>query len=647
MRGRHGDAAAESRYQRALHGIAERRLTGLDRGERAAVMLLIGMSGIAVFVSALVIFDKSAVDIDSEPTWHGVNGVMIVGGLVVATSLLAAALRPGEKSGASGRVLTVAEVALPYVGLAALGFTVLILDPTSLGAASRAVALAVWICLVAGCLWAIRRAPTHPTRLLERSQAMKILVPAVLLLLLAALAAVVGRSTWVVDFVLAPTITLVAFAAVAVLPALSTTVAAKGLDTLHNRGTQVAEKVRDRPWMLFFVALVKLAIIAGLLLGYRNQEQPESKVGSSWSAWLAGVALALLVMTLFSVNRRLTFSASDHLTVSRTTGLLVGAALGVVVIVALFIGLLPALRDKPLTIVAIAFVFMAAVWGSRIERRRRRIGAAAATVALAVLFPLWLLPRQKAPAPESAAVRSLQEVVTQTPQIQTPQVAQPINVDLVVYIIVPVLAVSVIALLVAIFVSGRRSWGVCLTAVVIWLLSRHVLAPMVASDMTDLNFDLVLTALLTAAAAFWAVRRRSPIDPFEIAATMTVTFFLIELPLLGGLMPNPLSVKLWLAVLALVTAAAGSIWSILADLAKPADQREGFIHLCTSTLLLYLLLALAWALNDGATALVQGISSLILNYFAIPLVLLLVAAAAVEQTTGHANSQASGPSQTA
>lgn len=637
----------ESRLHRIMHGINERRLTGLDRGERAAVLLLVGMSGIAVFISALIIFDTSGVDIDSEPTWHGVNGVVIVGGLVIATSLLAAALRPVEKSGASGRVSTVTAMALPYGGLAALGFTVLILDPTSLGAASTEAALAVWICFVAGCLWAIRRAPAYPPRLLARTPAMKIVVPAVLLLLLAALAAVVGRSTWVVDFVLAPTFTLVAFISVAVLPALSTTAAAKGLETLQNHGTHVAAKVHSRPWMLFCVGLVKLAAIAGLLLGYQSQGQAETHLGTSWSAWLVGAALALLVMTLFSVNRRSTSSASDHLAVSRTTGLVVGGALSAVVVVAFFIGVTPALRDKPLTVVAIASVIIAAVVGSRMERRRRRVGAAAATVALAELCGVWLLPQQKASAPESAVVRSLRAVVAQTPSIQTTQTAHPITVDLVVWIIVPVLAVSVIAVLVAVFVSGRKSWGVYLTAVVVWLIGRHLLAPMVASDMTDLNFDLVLTLLLTAAAAFWAVRRRSPIDPFEIAATMTVTFFLIELPLLGGLMPNPQSVTQWLAVLALVTASVAAIWSILADLVKPAKQQEGFIRLCASTLLLYLLLALAWALNDGATALVQGISGLMLSYLAIPLVLLLVAAVAAEQTTEYvASQQAPYPSPT-
>jgi bacteriorhodopsin len=90
-----------------------------------------------------------------------------------------------------------------------------------------------------------------------------------------------------------------------------------------------------------------------------------------------------------------------------------------------------------------------------------------------------------------------------------------------------------------------------------------------------------------------------------------------------------------------------AIWSILADLVKPAKQQEGFIRLCASTLLLYLLLALAWALNDGATALVQGISGLMLSYLAIPLVLLLVAAVAAEQTTEYvASQQAPYPSPT-
>ncbi|KLO31564.1 hypothetical protein ABW16_01610 [Mycolicibacter heraklionensis] len=630
----------ESRYQRLAHGIAERRLTGLTRGERAAVLLLIGMSGIAVFISALMVFDKSAVDVKSEPTWHGVNGVMILGGLAVSTSLLAAALRPSEKSGASGRVLTATAAALPYGGLAALCLTVLFLDLTSLGAASTMLALAFWICLAAGCLWAVRRAPTLPARLLERSQAMKVLVPAALLLLLAALAAVVGRSTWIVEWVLAPTLILVAFSAVAVLPALSTVGAAKGLETLHNRGTKVAEKVRVRPWTLFGMGLAKLAIITWLWLAYRSQGQSGSKVGTSWSAWIAGVALALLVMTLFSVNRRLTFSDSDHLTVSRTTGLLVGAALIPIVVVAFVSGVRTTRPDKLLTIIAIAIVIIAAVVASRMEQRRQRIAAVAATLALAVFSSLWLLPRQiGGTRPESTVVRSLREV--SNPPAQT---AQPITVGSALEIIEAVLAVSVVALLVATFASGRKSLGVYLTAVLVWLLSRYLVAPKVAPEMTDLNFDLVLTAVLTATAALWAAGRRGPIDPFEIAATMTVTFFLIELPLLGGLMPNPPSLKLWLAVLALVTAAVGAIWSILADLAKPAEQRDGFVRLCTSTLLLYLLLAFAWTLTDGATALVQGISGLVLSYLAIPLGLLLVAAAADEQTTEHATSrQASRP----
>lgn len=606
------------RYQRFRRGLAERRLLGLNRREKAAVALLIAATAIAVLLSALMIFGKSGVDWGSDTTWHGVNGVVILAGLVTATALLASAWRPGRTSGVASRVRTVTAVTLPYLGLVALCATVLLFNPTSPDPVSTTVvATVVWMCAAAGCVLVIRT--TTPTNaLLDSDRAVKIVVPAALLLLLAASAAGVTRSATEVGAVFQPTFALVGLGGLAVLPALSTAGAAKGLEKLHDRGALLGTKVRARPWLLVAGGLAKLSVIVGLWLEYRRRGKLETALDPSWPAWVAGTVLALVVLTLFAVNRRLTFSDSDHLSVSRAAGLLVGGFVGILVVLGLVIGLTLALGSQGLAVLALAIVIAAAVAAARITGRRWRIFAAATIVAFAALCPLWLPERHSGEA---------------GPALVDPPVpaAPPIGTDVAQSILWWVLGAAVTAAIVAALWKKRTSWLVYLAVVAVWVLGRHVVAGQLAPEMTMLNVDLPLTVLLTAAAGVWALGRRSTVDPFEIAATMTITFFLVELPLLGALLPNPPLVKLWLTVLALVTAAVGAVWGSTATLSKPAEQRDGFVSLCTSTLLLYLLLALAWTQADGAaTAVVDGIAGLVVGYLSIPVVLLLVAATAVE-----------------
>src|SRR6185312_3632762 len=112
------------------------------------------------------------------------------------------------------------------------------------------------------------------------------------------------------------------------------------------------------------------------------------------------------------------------------------------------------------------------------------------------------------------------------------------------------LVAGVIGVVVLIVVRRRLAWLVYLGAVLLWIVVLQVLKPWWAPDMTMLNLDVALTLLLTIAAVLLARGVQRDIDAFEITVTMAVTFLVIELPLISGLMPLPETITLWVAVTA-------------------------------------------------------------------------------------------------
>lgn len=112
------------------------------------------------------------------------------------------------------------------------------------------------------------------------------------------------------------------------------------------------------------------------------------------------------------------------------------------------------------------------------------------------------------------------------------------------------LVVGVLAVIVLIVAKRRLAWLVCLAAVAMWVVLFQVLKPRWAPDMTTLDLDLMLTLLLTVAAVVLARGMQREVDAFEITVTMAVTFLVIELPMVSGLMPFSDPIALWLAVAA-------------------------------------------------------------------------------------------------
>lgn len=97
----------------------------------------------------------------------------------------------------------------------------------------------------------------------------------------------------------------------------------------------------------------------------------------------------------------------------------------------------------------------------------------------------------------------------------------------------------------------------------------------------------VLILLMIVAAVLLALGRQRAIDAFEITVTLAVTFILIELPLIAGLLPYPETVKLFIAAVALLTPGLAALWAGTRMLAEPSEQRAGMSRLATSSLLYY------------------------------------------------------------
>jgi hypothetical protein len=140
-----------------------------------------------------------------------------------------------------------------------------------------------------------------------------------------------------------------------------------------------------------------------------------------------------------------------------------------------------------------------------------------------------------------------------------------LNVPLVVSVLVVCLVIGLICVLVRIVRTRRFAWLVYVAAVVVW----------------------VLILLMIVAAVLLALGRQRAIDAFEITVTLAVTFILIELPLIAGLLPYPETVKLFIAAVALLTPGLAALWAGTRMLAEPSEQRAGMSRLATSSLLYY------------------------------------------------------------
>lgn len=612
-----GAPVTGTRFDLVRQQLLQRRLHALSAAQRVSAIILMCSTVLAMTLVALVVFGHNLIGPTSTQTWHAVGGVVVFAGLLLALSVLAGTLDLPPPEGWAGRPIAAVDRLLPFAGLIVLTFSIMVLPPTTLAAMMRThvvvPAIALWLAFALACVYVSRRVARDTSRLFDEQRTAKAAAPAVLILV-GTLA--VGRTPAIVTTLLIPALVLAAFAAIAVLPAVSAESTVKGLDAVRNRGERAVRFARRRPWLVAVTAVFKLLVIIAVWVVSSLRDISGGVPGSTLSAWILASVAAVFVMLLFVLDRRFGLAAADHPVVSRTTGLLVAGSLGGLIGVALVIGTLGVVVRQPLPLIGVAVLLVVGAATGGLRDRRARLAAYAAAAVLAILAAIFLTHE---PGAGGSAF--------------SPFV---LNVPLVVSVLAVGLAIGIVCMLVRIRRTRRYTWLVYVAAVVIWMVILLVLWPLFAERMTMLNVDLALTLLMIVAAVLLACGVQREIDAFEITVTLAVTFILIELPLIAALLPYPEKLKLSFAAVALLTPGLAALWAGSKMLAEPSQQRAGMSRLAVSSLLYYLLLALVWAIDptqlgggvDGMDMpeLINRLVGAAMTFLTVPLVLLLVAA---------------------
>jgi hypothetical protein len=600
-----------TRFDELRQQLLKRRLHNLRAAQRVAAIALMCSTVVAMTFVALLVFGCNPIGPDpSHTTWHAVGGVVVFVGLLLALTVLAGTLDVTPTAGWAGRPMAAVDRLLPFTGLVAVGYSLVVLQPSALaqmmGTHVAVPAIALWLAFAVACVYVSRRVARNARSLFDEQRTAKAGLPAVLLLVMLVGAIAVAHSPDVAATLLMPTLVLAAFAAIAVLPAVSAASAVKGLDAVRDRGERAVRFARRRPWLVTATAVFKLLAIVVVCVVSHGRRPNYPLLGSTLGIWVLASGAAVFVMVLFVLDRRFGLAAADHPVVSRTTGLLLGGSLGGLIAVAFIFGTLVAVVPQPLPVIGVAVLLALGAATGRLGDRRARLVTYAAALVLAILAAIFLT---HAPG---EGISDLSPKV-----LNMPVVGSVLGVGL---------TIGVVCMVVRIRRTRRFTWFVQVAAVVIWIVFA-VFCALFAKTMTMLNVDVALTLLMTVAAVLLALRVQRKIDAFEITVTLAATFILIELPLITALMPYPQRLNQTIAAIALLTPGCVALWAGTKMLAEPSEQRAGMSRLAVSSLLYYLLLALVWAIESiDIPGLISLLVTSVVGFLTIPLVLLLVAA---------------------
>jgi hypothetical protein len=603
-------AATATRFDVLRQQLLQRRLHALGGVHRVTAIAVMCSTVVAMTLVALVVFGHNVIGPDpSRTTWHAVGAVVVFVGLLLALTVLAGTLDLAPTAGWAGRPVAVIDRLLPFAGLVVLTYSVVLLQPAAVGEVMRTPvavpAIALWLVFAVACVFVSRRVARSTSGLFDVQRTANVALPAVLILAMLVGAMAVGRSPDVAASLLMPTLVLAGFAAIAVLPAVSAESAVKGLDAVRNRGERAVRFARRRPWLVAATAVFKLLVIVAVWGVYHLRRPPGEVLGSTVSAWVLASATAVFVIVLFVLDRRFGLAAADHPVVSRTSGLLLGGSLGVLIAVACIVGTLGVVVRQPLPLIGVAVLLTLSAATGGLRNRRARLATYAVSAVLAT-FAAILFTRAHSAGGSAFSPTML-------------------NIPVVGSVLAVGLATGIVCMVVRIRRTRRFTWLVYIAAVLIWVVIL-ALWPLVAKPMTMMNIDLVLTLFMILAAVLLAFGVQREIDAFEITVTLAATFILIELPLIAALLPYPETLKLSIAAVAVLTPGLAALWAGTKMLAEPSDQRAGMSRLAVSSLLYYLLLALAWAVDMDVPDLMNKLAGVALTFLTVPLVLLLVAA---------------------
>ena len=606
-------AAIRGRLRRSL---TDRRLGGLPRRSRALALVLMGLTAATMGFLALVLaVSKEYAENAFVLVRFGVSLIVLLsvglGVAVVGATRTPVAAGPGRarRRSFSDALLSLAAVSV-LLTLACVDAAADIGLNTPQTMLVRAL---VWLALALALAPILDPRPTRPgPGDIDFDRFRRLVLPSLVLIALAFAVLAVSRSVTAALQFLEPALAVPGLAALVVLPTILVSTTVAGLADTQRRGEQLSALLDRRPYLVVGVVLVRLALI-GFLLALGRWLRPDVVLLSfSIAAWSGTLIVGLLVVALLSVERRLGLTTGDHPRIARLAGWVVALPMASVAVFGWLIGVLPDLVHHPGAVIAVGLLVVAV---RRLHRASRRLSGTATTALAAasgLIVSLLVLPSTGLQLP---ATLSSGNLVTVT----------------VVGGLLGLAVVGVVAALVTLAVKTRQlRLAVFLVAVVGWIVIRIGLER-VAPDATPLNLDLSLTLLLLVAAATWVTGLQRWVDGFEIVVTTVITIVVIQLPIVLNALPDLAQRGLLVGALLSPGLAAG--WRHTRTLAQGLSRREGFRALATSCLAYAALVGLVWIAGVDAGGMVNSLSNLAVDYLAVPLALLLVAAGSVARRT--------------
>jgi hypothetical protein len=265
---------------------------------------------------------------------------------------------------------------------------------TGIGRAPEATVRALlWLALAAALLVAPRRpSPDPPVTAADSDRLRRLALPTVLLVALIVLMLLISQSLVAVLAFALPGLTVVALAALVVVPAILVSATLAGLADTQAHGVRLSARIEREPRLVLLVLLAKLVLITLVWLLGRWGSPNGALLNPTAAAWIGSLLVAGIVLILLCVEGRLSLSTGDHPRVAWLSGWLVAVPLGIAAFLGLLLGVLPRLSHRPWTIIGLAtLAVMAGLFRGDVDGWRRAVRWGVA-MTVAVLLSL-LSPR--------------------------------------------------------------------------------------------------------------------------------------------------------------------------------------------------------------------------------------------------------------
>ena len=310
---------------------------------------------------------------------HAASAVVIFAGLALASAVLAGAVRmPGAPAGFRGRLARLAVWLLPTAGLILLAICVVLMDDglrTSQEAGWPYIRIFTWVSLGTACLYVLRPRRAHMDGLVDADRALRVALPAMLVIAIAATPVTAGLSPWYVSLLLLGVFSVVMDLGISAIIGILFALTVKGLEATRDRGKLVSARVGTNRRTLLAVIGVKLVALLLIWAAWHAKAPGDTVLDLSLPSCVMATAAAAIVVILFAIDGHVRLSTSDHEVVSRYSGIVLGGALSFGFSAALLIGLAAsAIPTRPMSLIGAALLLALAVWLAR----ARRLGAVVA-----------------------------------------------------------------------------------------------------------------------------------------------------------------------------------------------------------------------------------------------------------------------------